>query len=151
MPVVLLQPGVSLTLVDDGGSTSRFEIPVRSGASAVQGRESIAALRSLLPSSCTPIAARLTYTADEQAPAAGAGDSSRCAVLVFETTAADQLAVIAVPGLRPGLVDPADPRLVHRTAAPVLALIAALQTGIWCNPFGYSLTNCIAALVENKP
>lgn len=148
MAVILLQPQIGLTLVDASGSRGQFGTWVRASTSAAQGRAALAALRSLLPSSCVATRGSVVYRADEQAPAAGAGDGTRCAVFVFETTAAGQLAVVAIPGLRSDLVDTAAPHLVDLTAAPVQALISALQTGIWCNPFGYSLTNCIAALVE---
>jgi hypothetical protein len=82
----------------------------------------------------------------DQAP--GAGDGTRCAVFIFETSAPGQFAVISVPGLRLDLVDTAEPLRVNRQAPAVAALIAELQFGIWCNPFGYSLTNCIETLVE---
>jgi hypothetical protein len=148
MAVVLLQPQIGLTLVDASSSKGQFGTWVRASTSAAQGRAAVATLRSLLPSSCVAITARVTYTVDEQAPAPGAGDATRTGVFVFSTTEPNQFAVVAIPGLRGELVDPAATHLVDLTAAPVQALISALETGIWCNPFGYSLTTCIAALVE---
>ena len=151
MATVTLQPQVGLTLVDESGSSGQFGLWIRSSTSAAQGRAAVAALRSLLPSSCRPITARVVYTAEEQAPALGAGDKTKCAVLVFETNAPGQLAVIVVPGMRDDLVDPTAAHRVNIAAFPIQALITALQSGLWCNPFGYIITNCIAGIVEIRP
>lgn len=150
MPTQRLQPLVGLSLVDASDSVGQFSLWVRASTSAAQGRAALAALRAVLPSECAPIAGRVTFPVIELAPArpAAGADATRTAVLVFETTAPGQLAVLAFPGLRPDLVDPVDAHLVNLAAPPVAALISALQTGIWCNPFGYSLTNCIAGIVE---
>lgn len=151
MAVVQLQPYIILQLADETGSQGQFGPLWCRATSAAQGRDAVAALRSLLPTECTPITGRVIVTADDQAPAPGAGDASRAGVFVFETTAPGQLAVVAVPGLRLDLVDAAAPHLVDMTQPAVAALITALQTGIWCNPWGYSLGTCIAALVETLP
>jgi len=81
----------------------------------------------------------------------GAGDGTRTGVFVFESDTAGQLAVLTIPGLRLDLVDVTDPYLVDMTHPAVLALLSALQAGLWCSPFGYALGTCIAALVETAP
>jgi hypothetical protein len=124
---------------------------LRATATAAQGAVALAQLRDLLPTDCVPAYGIVRYDVAELDPAAGAGDGTMCAVFIFETDVLEQLAVVVVPGLRPHLVDSAAPLQVDMSNPAVIALITALQSGPWCSPFGYSLTNCIAALVEIRP
>jgi hypothetical protein len=151
--VIRLQPEIRISVVDASDSIGHFGLWIRAGATAAQGFGALAQLRGLLPTDCAPAYGIVRYDVTELAPAAGAGDRTRCAVFIFETTTAPpaQLAVIVVPGLRPHLVAATTPPQVDMSNPAVLALIAALQSGLWCSPFGYGLGNCIAALVEIRP
>jgi hypothetical protein len=146
--IVRLQPEIRISVADGSNSIGHFGLWLRATATAAQGTVALAQLRSLLPTDCVPAYGIVRYNVNELDPAPGAGDRTRCGVFVFETTAPGQLAVIVVPGLRPDLVDTTTPYLVNMANPAILALIAALQSGPWCSPFGYPLANCVAALVE---
>jgi hypothetical protein len=148
MAVTQLQPEIRLSVADASDSIGHFSLWIRAAATAAQGQAALAQLRSLLPTSCSPAYGIVRYAMTELDPAPGAGDRTRCGVFLFKTTAPGQLAVVVVPGLRPDLVDTVAPLQVDMTNPAVLALIAALQSGLWCSPFGYPLADCIAALVE---
>lgn len=151
MAVTQTQPEVRLSVADGSNSIGHFGLWIRASASAAQGRAALAQLRSLLPTDCSPVYGLVRYQVLELDQAHGAGDRTRCAVFVFETTAPGQLAVIVVPGLKPHLVDTIAPLQVDMTSPAVIALIVALQAGPWCSPFGYPLGPCIAAIVEIQP
>lgn len=150
MPVVTVQPEIRLSVADGSQSIGHIGLWVRSSATAGQGRAALAELRSILPSDCVPVYGQIRYERKEESPAAGAGDGSICGVFIFETAIPDQYGIVSVPGLRPGLIDMADPMLIDRSKPSVSAFISALQSGQWANPFGYVLTNCIAAMVQIK-
>lgn len=151
MSSVRLQPTILLSVADASESIGHFGLWLRAGTESVAAQGALAHLGALLPTDCTPVYGRVRYEVRELTPAPGAGDSARTGVFIFETSVAGQLAVVAVPGLRPDLVDPTSPHLVNLSAPAVSALIAGLQSGLWSNPFGYSLSICIAALVETMP
>lgn len=148
MGFAVQQPEIRLSVADASGSVGHFGLHVRAGATVAQARAALGQLRQLAPTECTPIAGRVRVEAIEEEPADGAGDAHRCGVFVFETASAGQLAIVSVPGLVVGLVDPADPMLVDRANPAVVAFIDALINGEWCNPWGYKLTKCVVALVE---
>jgi hypothetical protein len=135
-------------VADGSNSIGHFGLWVRAGATVAQGQAGLAQLRGLLPTDCAPAYGAVIYGVEELDPADGAGDATRCAVFVFETATVGQMAVISVPGLRSDLVDPADPLLVNQADPAVAAFIAELQSGLWCNRFGYVLGTCVAALVQ---
>lgn len=138
-------------MADASDSIGHFGLWIRAGATAAQGFAALAQLRGLMPTDCAPAYGIVRYDVTEFDPAPGAGDRTRCAVFVFETNVLDHWAVVVVPGLRPHLVDTAAPLQVDMSNPAVLALISALQSGLWCNPFGETLGACIAALVEIRP
>lgn len=148
MATVNKQPAISLAVADATGSIGHCRLWLRTGATADQGRVALAQLRAVLPTECVAVASELRYEAEELSPADGAGDVTRCAVLVFRTTAPGQLALVSIPGVRFDLVDANDPSAINLVAPPVAALIAALTNGLYCNPFGHVLTECAAGLVE---
>jgi hypothetical protein len=149
--VIQLQPTIRISVADASHSIGHFGLWLRTGTDASTAGEALAHLRTILPTDCAPVYGDVRYEAIEDVPAAGAGDSTRAGVFVFETSEPGQLAVIRIPGLRPHLVDQAAPHLVDLAQPAVTDMITALQSGLWCNPFGYSLTICIAALVETMP
>jgi hypothetical protein len=149
--VIRRQPVVRLSVADASDSIGHFGLWIQAGATAAAGQAALAQLRGLLPTDCAPAYGIVRYDVTEPAPAAGAGDRTRCAVFVFETNVLNHWAVVVVPGLRPHLVDSAAPHLVDMGNPAVLALVTALQSGLWCNPFGETLGACIAALVEIRP
>ncbi len=151
MTVVQLQPELRLVVADGSNSIGHFDLWLRAAATADQGRAALVQMRGLLPTSCVPHYGYVFYHVTELDAATGGGDATRCAVFVFETTTPNQLAVVEIPGLRPELVDTTAPYLIDMTAPSVVALIAELQSGAWCNPFGYTLSGCVAGLVEIRP
>ena len=142
------QPAIKLSVADATGSIGHFGLWVRRGTTAAAGRAALAQLRALLPTDCTPIESELRYEVEELDPADGAGDVTRCAVLLFRTTAPGQLGLVSIPGVRFDLVDADNPSAIDLAAPAIAALIAELTNCTYCNPFGYSLTECAAGLVE---
>jgi hypothetical protein len=148
---VRLQPTIRVSVADASGSIGHFGLWLRANTEAAAALGALAQLRALLPTDCTPVYGNVRYEVLDLTPDPGAGDRTRAGVFVFETSEPGQLAVLSVPGLRPDLVGPTAPHLVDTAHPAVSALIAALQSGLWVNPFGYSLGTCIAALVEILP
>ncbi len=151
MPTVRLQPTIRLSVADASDSISHFGLWLRANTEAAAALGALAHLRTILPTDCTPVYGKVCYEVLELNPDPGAGSNARAGVFVFETATPGQLAVITIPGLRPGLVDTTASYMVDMTAPAVLALVTALKSGLWSNPFGYSLETCIAALVETTP
>jgi hypothetical protein len=138
-------------VADESNSIGHFGLWLRANTEAVAGLGALAHLRTILPTACTPVYGRVCYEVFDLDPAPGAGNKHRAGIFVFETTTVGQLAVVTIPGLRPDLVDATASHLVDMTHSAVIALVDALTDGTWCNPFGYRLTTCIAALVETMP
>ncbi|NCC36396.1 MAG: hypothetical protein EOM24_30950 [Chloroflexia bacterium] len=103
-------------------------------------------------SSCSPDAILLRYPVlvTPEGPVAPGADNKRVGVLIFETTHPAQFGIIEILGIRASLQDPLDETLLLTTAPALEAYINALTSGLYCNPFGYVLTKCIAALFQYR-
>jgi len=151
MSLVRLQPTIRLSVADESDSFGHFELWLRANIESAAALGALAHLRTILPTDCVPVYGKVRYEALALTPDPGAGTKHRAGVFVFATTTPGQFAVITIPGLRPDLVDATAPHLVKMTDPAVIALVDALQSSLWSNPFGYTLATCITALVETIP
>lgn len=152
MPAIAQQPYVIARLVDESGSIGETRVTVREST----GRDAGIAAAQLLAdrldsaSSCTAVEFALRYPVKIVLPAAPvAGSNVRgVGVLIFSTTDPEQFAVVELPGIKADLVDPDDPTILLLDAPAIDAYINALIAGVFCNPFGYQLVECVAGLYE---
>lgn len=124
----------------------------------VPAQAAAAGLRGVLDAltACTLVRQSVTYQLVETiapTPAAGAL-ASRVGVFIFTTSAADQYAVVEVPGLLDSFLQTTGPGaglLINQIAPAVQALVVQLLAGVWCNPFGYQLVALEAAFLQIRP
>lgn len=154
MPALTQQPYVIVRLVDASESRAEIRLHVQRATSRAAGVAAAAQLASLCDgaSSCSPESWLVRYPVvvpPSGNPAPGA-DVKRMGVLVFRTTDPEQFAIIEIPGISASLVDPTDETLLLTTAPSLDAYITELTSGFYCNPFGYALTDCIAAIFQYR-
>jgi hypothetical protein len=152
VPVIAQQPYVEARLIDASGSASEMQVHVRASAGRAAGIAGARQLAELLDaaSGATAVEHLLRYpfrVVNEQTAEPGSSRFS-VGVLIFETDTADQYAIIEIPGIKPGLIDPDDDTLLLLTAEPLQNYIDALINGVFSNRFGYNLTACIAGLYQ---
>jgi hypothetical protein len=148
------QPYVIARLVDASDSRAELRLHVRRTTSRAAGLSGAAQLAQLAgaASSCTADAYLLRYpvlVTPESNPAPGA-DNKKMGLLVFRTTDPDQYAIVEIPGIKAALIDPDDETILLPDAPALAAYISELTSGAYCNPFGYILTECIAATFQYR-
>lgn len=148
------QPQVSYTVQDVTGSSGRIRLNFKRNIDAATAMAAVSVLRGHLTplTGCTFTRQSVVYSAVEQTPAAPANvHVSRMGVFVFSTTAANQYAVIELPGLRDSMLMTTGPGygiLIDQSKPEIGAFIAEMISGRWCNRFGYVITECESAMLQ---
>lgn len=152
MPVRELQPYVVVRTVDETGSQSETRVCIQASTGRADGLAAAQLLTERLEaaSSCTPVEFELRYPVAIQPPETPEpGSNVRSAgLLIFSTSEPAHYSIVEILGISPDLVDPDDPTLLLLSAPALQAYIDALISGIFCNPFGHQLVECVAGLYE---
>lgn len=150
VPELAEQPYVITRLVDASESRAEIRLHVRRStgrAAGVAGALQLAGLvDSVSDSAAVETLLRYPVKIVREGSGAPGSDQNRRGVLIFSTTELEQYAIIELPGIKPELVDPANESQLLMTSPALAAYITALLAGGFCNPFGYELVSCIAAL-----
>jgi hypothetical protein len=146
-----LRPYASFTWRDESGDsvTGRLSFAEVAAAVALDAAGNVAALAEGC-SGCVIDAISLTYPKDDPdpRPALAGARQENGAVFIFETSDDLQLFVIDMPGVAAGIFDTTqDPPdfYVNRSNTAVAAFVNVMTSGIWCNPWGHTITSLIAA------
>jgi hypothetical protein len=152
--LVTAQPYVLTRLADETASRAEFRVHIQAGSAAAAALGAAAQLAELAgaASSCTPVEYLVRYpvrVVGEAAPAPGAR-VALAGLLVFETSAPGQYGLVEIPGVLAALVAPDDSGLLDVTAPALAALVAHITSGLYSNPWGYTLTACIGGLLQQR-
>lgn len=154
MPELTEQPYIIARLVDASNSRAELRMHVRRSTSRAAGIAGAHQLANLADgaSDCAAVSTLLRYPVKIVREGSGApgSDHNRVGVLIFATTDPAQFGIVEIPGIKGDLVDPSDETQLLLTAPALQTYINALISGDFCNPFGYHLTECIAALFEMR-
>ena len=147
------QPLIGYTAQDDSGSSSILRFNIESGIASVSAQASATSLRGYLDSlsGCAFTRQSVIYRfVETSAPTpAAASRADRVGVFIFTTSAPGQYAIVEIPGIHDSLLLPAGAGLLVDIDSPaVVALAAALTSGIWSNHFGYDLVELDTAFLQ---
>lgn len=143
---------VVISFRDGSDSTGYARLSV-GGADIAAARSATAGLVELLRelTGCSIERWSISYgtTLTDEKPALGVPDTQR-GIFVFSTGEPGQLAVLAVPGLRPELLEATGPGAGVQIdlAAPAVVAFADGLAGFWVNPFGYSIATLENAFLQ---
>lgn len=155
MPWQNKQPDATITWRDSTDTSAVMAFHVRSGVEAVAAHTGIAGMRGLFVpiTGCVPVRQAVTYSSlNGERPDPDVGiEAWREGVFIFDTVEPGQYAVLRIPGLLPSLLVTTGCGAgldIDQTRPAVAALVEALLTGDWCNPWGYALLSLRAAYMQ---
>lgn len=142
---------VNISVRDGSGSLAYITLYVPGDIEIATARAAVEMLRGLLSSVITGSIERyaITYTTFIANGRGNTGAKKQdIALFVFETTS-DNYAVVALPTIDPAFV--LEDNSIDIEVAEIVALISAIESGIYCNPFGDDITDINTALLGFEP
>lgn len=151
------QPQIIYTVRDGTDTSGLVKFHARAGVEAAAAHAGATQRRGLLAAvtGCVLVRQSVSYSRIESAPAAPLVGALApfVGVFVFDTATAGQFAVLTVPGLLPALLMTTGCAAgldVDRTQPAIVALVEHLQSGSFCNPWGYQLGDLVAAYMQER-
>lgn len=135
-------------------STVRLSLPV--GSSVATIASAAASLRPLLESlsDAAIVKQDIAYTwRDLSPPDPSTRLVGESGAFIFDTGVLNQVTIIVLPAASADLFVTSGPLAgidIDLAQSDVAAFIAAINSGLWVNPFGYDLVECVAAYLTVK-
>lgn len=151
------QPYILYTLLDASESRATQRYHIRRTATPGAALQAASSLQGVLAalSVCAVLERRFVLpavAAATPAPAPGVR-LERHGVFVFGTLIDEQWAIVAIPGILPGMIVPAGAGAgldLDKSHPAIVAFVAEMISGRWVNKFGYTITRLEAAYIQER-